>query len=770
MLQFWEGKYRMTQGYSQNANVIHLTGEKISLTLETTTGALSLTRTDGKIKFGPILFWAGFRPELEDKKFLFSTIVLPGKPRLLKDQETQIGKADILNWEIDFRNYRLGWGIAFFEQEEFVCFRVKLSNQSKEPIWVDELSPFSYRGAGDGLEMGAGYTVWKFFRLGYQSWSPSGSIGFLEPQKRARNFLAKRIGLAPYLWSRQSDSVFSSEYMAEIVEPELDLAFLLGAITSRDQTPVIEAEVKYERFRRLEMICDMEGIELAPGNELCSEWVLAMLSDTPRAAQKKYYELWAKTMNARAPKPVTGWCSWYYYFNKITLAQFEDNLKRAKEFNPKIELFQLDDGYERAVGDWLDWNERFPISPKELAEEIHAKGFKAGIWLAPFVASISSELYKNHPEWTLKNQDGWSVIGMINPMWEGKIAFALDPTHPEFQQWLKGLIEHLVKDCKFDFLKLDFLYAGALPGKRYAQNLTGAQALRKGLEIIRESAGENCLILGCGAPLGPSIGIVDIMRVSQDTERKWKNPLDFVMGISLSPSLKNCFKNNLARSLSAGRLWMLDPDCLLLSGAKGFNEVELKSQLVLFYLFSGQLFLSEELAGLNEGQKKLFSLAVPVSEHPAEPIDLFEREFPEQFFKRGDKMSLLAVANWSEQAKPLKVNLFRFGLNSKYHLFEAWDWNYYGEFEGKFELGEIQPHQVRYFALTQVSNQPQIIGLDFHLGMGAQGASIRKSSEGLSLELSLLGIRQGRVWIKFPDRKEPKILAVEFEDNLKIEI
>ncbi len=302
--------------------------------------------------------------------------------------------------------------------------------------------------------------------------------------------------------------------------------------------------------------------------------------------------------------------------------------------------------------------------------------------------------------------------------------------------------------------------------------MTGAQALRKGLEIIRAAAGEECRILGCGAPLGPAVGMVDIMRVSQDTDRKWKNILDFAFGIALTPSMRSCFQNSLARALTGGRLWTLDPDCLLLSPGKHLSETELKSQLTLFHLFGGQVFLSEEISKLNEEQLRLFSLALPVADRPAEPIDLFEREFPEQFFQAGEPMSLLALANWTEEEKPCRINLFRYGLNKKYHLFESWTWQDHGQVEGKIELGKIAPHSVRYFALTEAGPEPRIIGLDFHLGLGAQGARITKSGDGskYSLELNLPGKRKGKVWIRFPATSDPKIVGAEFEDLATLDL
>jgi len=744
---------------------LELGGEKLCIRLNLSEGAIYLARVDGSIKFGPVLFWAGFAPKPEDQKFIFSTVVVPEKPELLENQPTPLGSADLVRWPVALAGLRFIWELAFFAKEDFAAFRLEMENHNQSPARVSALCPFSYRGAGDGLEMGAGYTVWKFYRLGYQSWSPAGTIDFQEPQPKAKNLLARRIGLAPYLWNRQAPWMYSSESMAEIVEPELDLALLLGFVTSQSQTGVVEAEVKYERFRRFEAIADGEGIELPPGESLNSEWVLAMLTDAPRGGQKKYFELWARAMNARPARPLTGWCSWYYYFEKINQAIVEQNLAEARKLNPPIEFFQIDDGYQAAVGDWLDGNKKFTASPGQLAEQIHSRGFKAGLWLAPFLASRASRLYQQHRDWLLKNERGSPVLAMVNPRWKGIFACALDATHPGFQAWLKELTRKLVREDKFDFLKLDFIYAASLPGKRYDPRATGASALRQGLELIREAAGDKCFILGCGSPLGPAIGLVEGMRVSQDTDRRWRNLMDIAFGISLAPSMRSCLGNNISRSLTASRLWTLDPDCLILSRGKKLSDEEIKSQLTVFYLLGGQLLLSEDLSRLNAAQMKMFSLASPVSSKPAEPIDLFDRSFPEELFLRGKPMSLLALLNWSEEARPARLNLARYGLKGSYHVFEFWSREYLGEIEGRAELGKIPPHGVKFLALTELSDKPSIIGLDFHLGMGMNYAKI-ESARGT---IALPGRRQGNIYLKFPSEKTMRSLAVDFEDSTALD-
>jgi len=46
--------------------------------------------------------------------------------------------------------------------------------------------------------------------------------------------------------------------------------------------------------------------------------------------------------------------------------------------------------------------------------------------------------------------------------------------------------------------------------------VTPIQAYREGLNVIRKAVGKS-FILGCGAPLLPSAGLVDGMRIGEDT-------------------------------------------------------------------------------------------------------------------------------------------------------------------------------------------------------------------------------------------------------------
>jgi alpha-galactosidase len=76
---------------------------------------------------------------------------------------------------------------------------------------------------------------------------------------------------------------------------------------------------------------------------------------------------------------------------------------------------------------------------------------------------------------------------------------------------------------------------------------------------VRAGAGDDAVILGCGAPLLPSIGLVDAMRVSPDVMPAWEPDLDDIS----QPGMRSALAAGRARAWMHGRLWVNDPDCVL---------------------------------------------------------------------------------------------------------------------------------------------------------------------------------------------------------------
>ncbi|WP_411733978.1 glycoside hydrolase family 36 protein [Paeniglutamicibacter sp.] len=212
------------------------------------------------------------------------------------------------------------------------------------------------------------------------------------------------------------------------------------------------------------------------------------------------------------------------------------------------------DGYEAEIGDWLERSNRFGPLP-ELTARIRATGRRAGIWVAPFLVGANSRVAREHPGWLVGGADGGHG-------W-GQALYVLDVTHPEAAEHLTHVFRTLAADG-FGYFKLDFIYAGAIAGRRHA-DADPVAAYRRGLELIRAGAGEDAVIVGCGAPLLPSIGLVDAMRVSPDIHAEWQ-PEEFGGDIT-QPGMRSALTTGRARAWMHGRWWVNDPDCLLVRPA-----------------------------------------------------------------------------------------------------------------------------------------------------------------------------------------------------------
>jgi alpha-galactosidase len=269
----------------------------------------------------------------------------------------------------------------------------------------------------------------------------------------------------------------------------------------------------------------------------------AAASSAGAAALEAYGERFGEASGARvsAPPPRV-WCTWYRYFEEVTAADVLENLDAIEERRLPVEVVQIDDGWSLGTGEWTKPNPAFG-SLRDCVQAIRDSGRRAGLWLAPFSVGSRSELAQQHPEW---------LTGPAGHNW-GDDLIGLDLTHPGVRSYLSDVFTG-VRDLGVDYLKLDFLYAGALDGMRHDRDATPIAAYRSGLALIREAMGDRAFLLGCGAPILPSVGLVDAMRVSPDTFHEGGE--DGSQGLRGRMSLQ-------ARAWQDGRLWTNDPDCLV---------------------------------------------------------------------------------------------------------------------------------------------------------------------------------------------------------------
>lgn len=215
--------------------------------------------------------------------------------------------------------------------------------------------------------------------------------------------------------------------------------------------------------------------------------------------------------------PPTVWCSWYHYFLDVTESDIVENLDAFARHDLSVDVVQVDDGWQRQIGDWKA-NDAFPSGMRALADRIRAAGFRPGLWVAPFLAHERSQLLRDHPEWLLRDEAGALVSAGWN--WGGRVH-ALDVTHPDALARVAEVLRTVV-GWGFDYLKLDFVYAGALPGVRHA-DVERHVAYRQAIQALRGVVGDEVVLLACGAPVVPSLGVFDALRVGPDVAEVWEN-------------------------------------------------------------------------------------------------------------------------------------------------------------------------------------------------------------------------------------------------------
>ena len=228
-----------------------------------------------------------------------------------------------------------------------------------------------------------------------------------------------------------------------------------------------------------------------------------------------YAELLAERLGRRIARAGAVWSSWYSYFEDVD----EDLVARTVDdlAGYGFDVVQLDDGWERAVGDWTA-NARFPSGMAATADRIAAAGFRPGLWLAPLIASPHSAFARDRPELLVQDADGRPLVAGTN--W-GVGYHALDTTRPEVLEHLGEVVRRAVDDG-FTYVKLDFLYAGAVRGHR-SRDLPREQVYREAVQHIRRVVGDEVYLLGCGVPMLPSAGVFDGVRVGPDTAALWEN-------------------------------------------------------------------------------------------------------------------------------------------------------------------------------------------------------------------------------------------------------
>lgn len=333
---------------------------------------------------------------------------------------------------------------------------------------------------------------------------------------------------------------------------------------------------------------ELEGVTYTQENKLLE---FAFVSGEYDNAFDEYFKLIGTT--CRETKKRKGYTTWYNYYNNINESIVNRDLTSIVNQDVKFDCFQIDDGYQQAIGDWLitDKN-KFPNGMKAIADNIHQSGMLAGLWLAPFASVPSSEIFKNHPDWFIKDKKG--NLYKTGHNWGG--FYSIDIYNKEAREYIRHCFDVVLNDWGYDLVKLDFLYgACVLP----MHNKSRGEIMTDAMDFIRECVG-NKMILGCGVPMFPAFGKVDYCRIGADITENWVNKNT----IREDCSNPHATSNAIFRRHLDGRAWMNDPDVFFLREENMKMTFEQRKLIAkINSTFGSLLFISDDIKNYNDEQK-----------------------------------------------------------------------------------------------------------------------------------------------------------------------
>ncbi len=683
---------------------------------------------------------------------------------------------------------------------------LELVNRSREPLQVDELDVLSLNAARDSrLNLGTSPLRWHFFQNGWQSWSAAFTRAADNGVHADPNNEEYRVKHQPHAIPT-APKTLASEWFTVISPGSLQVpqgqsgpqiddertlqkslrttppSLLLGFVTTADQLAEIRLQLDGDAFTQLTARCFADGVRVDPGEKLSSEKLLVAIGNDPFTLTGLYAARLGETMHARVPtSPLTGWCTWYYFYGENTERDVIANLERIRAERLPLDVILVDDGYQTSDGDWTSVDaEKFSRGMKELADEIKRAGYSPGIWVAPFAANENSRLVRDHPEFLLRDAVNAPIIAWQH--WGAK-CFSLDLSRVDVQNWLRDLFRTLSDDWGYELFKLDFTYTAAAPGIYTDPKTTRAQALRRGFEIVRETVGDK-RILGCGAPFGPSIGLVDAMRIGPDVSINW----DPVFHNDLTePSTAYAMRNTLTRAFLHNRLWQNDPDCVLVRRRDDESALvlnEMRTMVSIIGLSGGAVLSSDNLPSIRRGRLKYLKQILPPTGYAAQAIDLFENELPRLFAlpvkTDWGEWIVVGALNWDDKTTRTEIDLEKLGLDPRreYHAYNYWQRRYVGTVRERVKITRHQPHETRVLLFKPVSDRVELLTTTFHIAQGlcevkrverreelrAGRRGAQKEIEILKLELEKKGTLRGAVLFAIP--KGRKIIAARVDGRV----
>ena len=436
------------------------------------------------------------------------------------------------------------------------------------------------------------------------------------------------------------------------------------------------------------------GVKISPGEEIHVTTLLLYSGKQLRICLEEFSSLFGMPRKCPDLGRNAGWSTWDYYLWQVSESDVIENMneiRNNRDLRERIKYLVIDDGWQHAYGEW-EANYKFPRGMACTASEIKDAGFSPGLWIGPFLQTRQGQIESKHPEMILKDRyTGCPVIA------DHPDLFILDPTHPGTESFLRETFEK-IRSWGYEYVKIDYLFfifdiVSNRNGRLFDESRTPLEALRHGIEIIREALGDNIVLVGCGGFI-PEVGtgLFDSCRASFDIGPYWSN----ILLISRDLVLKSFF---------ARRTWENDCDFLIVRGKETSDENKINSYenlnffspersfepfafrkgsiwqtvgeirvwATMLIIAGGSLVLADRLKMLNDQAFAIIDKVLKYSSgKPGYPMDLFQPGLPQVWCKEEvDGHRFIAIFNWSDEILDFRVEKALKYLGAD-HVVEIW--------------------------------------------------------------------------------------------------
>lgn len=394
-------------------------------------------------------------------------------------------------------------------------------------------------------------------------------------------------------------------------------------------------------------LCVSPKIYVLPG----SDWRTGMeqYAQANRKAEPRYIFSWT------AAKPF-GWNSWGSMQTKLSLAKaktvvdfFADSCKGFRNADHTLYI-DLDSYWDNLTTNGMtgDFSQLEAFSAY-----CKAKGFKPGIYWAPFVDWGKSPRKVEGSQFNY--QDTWTKVNGQYHELDG--ARAMDPTHPATRERIAFLIKRF-KDAGFEMIKIDFIGHAAIEADSFYDPTvhTGMQAFRKGMEYLVDQLDGKMLVYAAISPNMATGRYVHTRRIACDAFKNIDETAYTMNGTSYG------WWQNWLYDFS-------DADHVVFEGAAaGPNRARLLSGIVTGSLITGDDF--SVYGHASEAAKQFLQnqdlLEVARQGGVFRPVDHHSRDQSSNIFvKNSGRYTYVAVMNYAPTSGTFSLNLQQAGLSAK---------------------------------------------------------------------------------------------------------